>query len=67
MRGALQPEPEDTDPLLDELDEASQLAKQALGDLEPTAEPESQVVTAKPESENKTGEEPPASPPPAGE
>jgi len=37
MRGALQPEPEDTDPLLDELDEASLLAKQALGDLEPTA------------------------------
>jgi segregation and condensation protein B len=37
MRGALQPEPEDTDPLLDELDEASQLAKQALGGLEPAA------------------------------
>ncbi len=35
MRGALQPEPEDTDPLLDELDEASQLAKQALGGIEP--------------------------------
>ncbi len=35
MRGALQPEPEDTDPLLDELDEASQLAKQALGEVEP--------------------------------
>ena len=37
MRGALQPEPDDTDPLLDELDEASQLAKQALGELEPKA------------------------------
>jgi segregation and condensation protein B len=37
MRGALRPEPEDTDPLLDELDEASQLAKQALGELEPAA------------------------------
>ena len=31
MRGALPPEPDDTDPLLDELDEASQLAKQGLG------------------------------------
>lgn len=38
-RGALASEPEDDDPLLDELDEASQLAKKALGDLEqPTAE-----------------------------
>jgi segregation and condensation protein B len=37
MRGALEPEPEDTDPLLDELDEASQMAKQALGELEPGA------------------------------
>ena len=36
-RGALEPEAEETDPLLDELDEASQLAKQALGGLEPAA------------------------------
>ena len=36
-RGALSPEPEENDPLLDELDEASQLAKKALGDLEPPA------------------------------
>jgi segregation and condensation protein B len=34
-RGALTPEEEDTDPLLDELDEASQMAKQVLGDLDP--------------------------------
>jgi hypothetical protein len=33
----LSPEPEEDDPLLDELDEASQLAKKALGDLEPPA------------------------------
>jgi segregation and condensation protein B len=32
-RGALAPEPEDTDPLLDELDQASAAAKKALGDL----------------------------------
>ena len=36
-RGVLSPEPEENDPLLDELDEASQLAKKALGDLEPPA------------------------------
>jgi segregation and condensation protein B len=34
-RGALAPEEEDTDPLLDELDEASKLAKKALGEMEP--------------------------------
>jgi segregation and condensation protein B len=90
MRGALQPEPEDTDPLLDELDEASQLAKQALGELEPAAAdegaseasgegaseasrggvgPEAPVgrESAGTEPESKTGEEPPASPPAAGE
>jgi segregation and condensation protein B len=33
-RGALAPEPEDTDPLLDELDEASRAAKHALGHLD---------------------------------
>jgi segregation and condensation protein B len=37
-RGALAPEPEDTDPLLDELDQASAAAKQALGDLAPNQE-----------------------------
>jgi segregation and condensation protein B len=68
MRGALQPEPEDTDPLLDELDEASQLAKQALGELEPAAEgDDAPAEAAKPESDVKTGEEPPAPPPSAGE
>src|SRR5450631_962644 len=36
-RGVLSPEPEENAPLLDELDEASQLAKKALGDLEPPA------------------------------
>ena len=46
MRGALQPEPEDTDPLLDELDEASQLAKQALGELEPGAAEEATAEDA---------------------
>jgi segregation and condensation protein B len=65
MRGALQPEPEDTDPLLDELDEASQLAKQALGELEPDAPVEPETAAAKPESEADNN--PPASPPPAGE
>ena len=39
-RGELAAEPEDTDPLLDELDEASKVAKQVLGDLEPSAEEE---------------------------
>ena len=68
MRGALQPEPEDTDPLLDELDEASQLAKQALGGLEPDA-PDGDGASAdsKPESAGEPGEETPASPPPAVE
>lgn len=37
-RGALSPEPEDADPLLDELDEASQAAKQALGEMDEKAE-----------------------------
>ncbi len=36
-RTDLPPEPEDTDPLLDELDEAARMAKHALGDLEPAA------------------------------
>jgi len=61
MRGALQPEPEDTDPLLDELDEASLLAKQALGELEPSAPSEASGA----EPETKTDEKPPTSPPAA--
>jgi segregation and condensation protein B len=65
MRGALQPEPEETDPLLDELDEASQLAKQALGDLEPAAPGEPGAEETK--SETEGSQEPPASSPPAGE
>ena len=64
MRGALQPEPEDTDPLLDELDEASLLAKQALGDLEPPATEENAGADSEAKS-NKTDEEPPTSPPAA--
>ena len=36
-RSELPPEPEETDPLLDELDQASRLAKKALGDAEPPA------------------------------
>lgn len=39
-RGALTPEEDDADPLLDELDEASKAAKQALGELEPNQEEE---------------------------
>lgn len=35
-RGDLPPEADETDPLIDELDEASKLAKKALGELEPT-------------------------------
>jgi segregation and condensation protein B len=67
MRGALQPEPEDTDPLLDELDEASQLAKQALGELEQPVPEEAAGAQPEATSEAKTGGEPPASPPAAGE
>ncbi|HEX7508468.1 MAG TPA: SMC-Scp complex subunit ScpB [Polyangia bacterium] len=82
MRGALQPEPDDTDPLLDELDEASQLAKQALGELEPKTTEDAEAAEATqeatadegegpdpeaPAGRGKTGEEPPASPPAAGE
>jgi segregation and condensation protein B len=83
MRGALEPEPEDTDPLLDELDEASQLAKQALGELEPgTPDDEGSSAASRgggggagpeaPEgrgakSEAESNQEPPASAPPAGE
>ena len=51
-RGALSPEPEENDPLLDELDEASQLAKEALGDLEPPA--------AEGEEAQAEGKEPPS-------
>jgi segregation and condensation protein B len=55
-RGALSPEPEENDPLLDELDEASQLAKEALGDLEPpAAEGEEAAAPAE-------GKEPPSPP-----
>jgi segregation and condensation protein B len=39
-RGALAPEAEDADPLLDELDAASDLAKKALGELEPKPAPD---------------------------
>jgi segregation and condensation protein B len=68
MRGALEPEPEDTDPLLDELDEASQLAKQALGELEPTApEPANPESPSEAKGEARGNDEPPASPLPAGE
>jgi segregation and condensation protein B len=66
-RGALSPEPEDTDPLLDELDEASKIAKKALGDLEPEAEEEAGPEEAGATSEAKADEEPPASAPPTTE
>ena len=39
-RGELPPEADETDPLLDEIDEASRMAKKALGDLEPRASEE---------------------------
>jgi len=36
-RSELPPEPDETDPLLDELDQAARMAKKALGDVEPPA------------------------------
>ena len=66
-RGALSPEPEDTDPLLDELDEASNIAKKALGDLEPEAAEEAGSAEAEAELKAKVDEEPPASAPPTTE
>jgi segregation and condensation protein B len=66
-RGALDAEPEDTDPLLDELDEASQSAKEALGELEPRAAEETALDEAKAKSSPKAEDEPPTSAPPAGE
>ncbi len=56
-RGALAPEEEDTDPLLDELDEASKLAKKALGEMEPEKQEqadESQPATAAPNEPEST-------------
>lgn len=60
-RGDLPPEPEETDPLLDELDEASRMAKQALGDLGPAAE------EAEPAPADKTDTAPPEAAPAATE
>ena len=56
-RGALASEEEDADPLLDELDEASKAAKQALGDLDPSKEEEK---PAQPEADSAA--EPDAAP-----
>jgi segregation and condensation protein B len=61
-RGELPPEPEETDPLIDELDEASRIAKQALATLEPSAAEE-----AAGEGDKAAAEEPPPSSPPSGE
>ena len=49
-RGELPPEPEEADPLIDELDNASQMAKKALGNLEPRASetPEADKDVAEP-------------------
>jgi hypothetical protein len=59
-RGALAPEPEDTDPLLDELDQASAVAKKALGDLMPNQE------EAKPEEpQSEAAADPNAEPDPS--
>ena len=66
-RGALEAEPEDTDPLLDELDEASRSAKEALGELQPEAAEEPAQGEAKAESAPKAEDELPTSAPPAGE
>ena len=60
-RGELPPEPEETDPLLDELDQASRMAKQALGDLQPAAEEAEPAPADKPEAS------PPEEPPPTTE
>jgi segregation and condensation protein B len=49
LRGDLPPEAEETDPLIDELDEASRLAKRALGDLEPKPGEEAPAEAEKPE------------------
>ena len=59
-RGALAPEPEDSDPLLDELDEASLAAKQALGGLEPSSEEKVEETQGEAKAE-------PEQPPPADE
>ena len=61
-RVELPPEAEETDPLLDELDEASRLAKKALGDVQPpVAEGGSpEAEGGSPEAESKA-ETPPAS------
>jgi segregation and condensation protein B len=66
-RGALTPEPEDTDPLLDELDEASNIAKKALGDLEPEPAEEAGTAEVGAEAKAQVDEEPPASVPPTTE
>jgi segregation and condensation protein B len=62
-RGELPPEPEETDPLIDELDEASRMAKQALGKLEPSAAEEAAAEPDKADGEPATTEEPPPSMP----
>ena len=59
-RGDLPPEPEETDPLLDELDEASRVAKQALGDVEPPAGENAPAEGDKPAAD--PAEEPPPAP-----
>jgi segregation and condensation protein B len=56
-RGDLPPEAEETDPLIDELDEASKLAKQALGGLEPTAE---DAPAKAPDPDGRPAADPPA-------
>jgi segregation and condensation protein B len=68
-RGALEPETEESDPLLDELDQASQLAKQALGRLEParSEEVEGEAEGAKGEPGAETDEAPPVAAQPVEE
>jgi segregation and condensation protein B len=54
----LPPEPEETDPLLDELDNASRMAKKALGDIEPPASESAGAEAEKTEGEPGPVEEP---------
>jgi segregation and condensation protein B len=56
-RGALAPEDEDADPLLDELDAASKLAKKALGEMEPEEKPEDTSNNKSNDTSNDTSDD----------
>ncbi|MBN2574293.1 MAG: SMC-Scp complex subunit ScpB [Deltaproteobacteria bacterium] len=62
-RGELPPEPEETDPLLDELDQASRKAKETLDDIAPPAAEEPPTEAARPaDGDGAVAEEAPSSP-----